>query len=184
MEDGSRYHDFLTRWNSRRESSTLNRMLYCDQKTYLVELLMKQDQMSMAASIESRVPFLDHRLVEFAARLPDRLKLRATPASTFSRKRWGPAAGRDHPSHQNGLPHAAAAVAAGRARRPAAGQLADPNGLLAAYANRHEVEQLVARHRAGEIDATDRIWRLLNFELWGDIFITGRQGRLANPSWP
>ena len=37
-------------------------------KTYLVELLMKQDQMSMAASIESRVPFLDHKLVEFAAR--------------------------------------------------------------------------------------------------------------------
>ena len=37
---------------------------------------MKQDQMSMAASIESRVPFLDHQLVEFAAALPRRLKLR------------------------------------------------------------------------------------------------------------
>ena len=37
---------------------------------------MKQDQMSMAASIESRVPFLDHQLVEFAAALPPRLKLR------------------------------------------------------------------------------------------------------------
>ena len=44
-------------------------------KTYLVELLMKQDQMSMAASIESRVPFLDHKLVEFAATLPDGSKL-------------------------------------------------------------------------------------------------------------
>ena len=44
-------------------------------KTYLVELLMKQDQMSMAASIESRVPFLDHHLVEFAARLPADRKL-------------------------------------------------------------------------------------------------------------
>ena len=42
-------------------------MLYADQKTYLVELLMKQDQMSMACSIESRVPFLDHKFVEFAA---------------------------------------------------------------------------------------------------------------------
>ena len=51
-------------------------MLYADQKTYLVELLMKQDQMSMACSIESRVPFLDHTLVEFAARIPDRLKIR------------------------------------------------------------------------------------------------------------
>ena len=53
----------------------LDRLLYTDMKTYLVELLMKQDQMSMSASIESRVPFLDHVLVEFAARLPHRLKL-------------------------------------------------------------------------------------------------------------
>ena len=57
-------------------SGILGRLLYTDIKTYLVELLMKQDQMSMSASIESRVPFLDHVLVEFAARLPDRLKLR------------------------------------------------------------------------------------------------------------
>ncbi len=53
----------------------LERVLYADLKTYLVELLMKQDQMSMAASIESRVPFLDHRLVEFAATMPSSLKL-------------------------------------------------------------------------------------------------------------
>src|SRR5204862_8097001 len=56
-------------------STLLDRLLYADMKTYLVELLMKQDQMSMAASIESRVPFLDHELVEFAARLPDDWKL-------------------------------------------------------------------------------------------------------------
>ena len=56
-------------------STLLDRLLYADIKTYLVELLMKQDQMSMAASIESRVPFLDHKLVEFAATLPDEWKL-------------------------------------------------------------------------------------------------------------
>jgi asparagine synthase (glutamine-hydrolysing) len=56
--------------------SLLDRLLYVDTKTYLHELLMKQDQMSMAASIESRVPFLDHPLVEWTARLPERLKLR------------------------------------------------------------------------------------------------------------
>src|SRR5712692_7784842 len=56
--------------------SLLSRLLYLDIKTYLVELLMKQDQMSMAASIESRVPFLDHKLVEFAARIPAGLKVR------------------------------------------------------------------------------------------------------------
>ena len=56
--------------------SALDRMSRADLGTYLHELLMKQDQMSMAASIESRVPFLDHQLVEFATSLPPRMKLR------------------------------------------------------------------------------------------------------------
>ena len=47
-------------------------MSRADLQTYLVELLMKQDQMSMAASIESRVPFLDHALVEHVAAMPGR----------------------------------------------------------------------------------------------------------------
>ena len=67
-------------------STLLDRLLYTDLKTYLVELLMKQDQMSMAASIESRVPFLDHQLVEFAAALPPALKLRGWEA--IRRWRW------------------------------------------------------------------------------------------------
>ncbi len=50
------YDGFLAYWNRRADAPLLSRMLYADQKTYLVELLMKQDQMSMAASIESRVP--------------------------------------------------------------------------------------------------------------------------------
>src|SRR5262249_24061238 len=45
-------------------------MSRADLETYLVELLMKQDQMSMSASVESRVPFLDHRLVEYVAAMP------------------------------------------------------------------------------------------------------------------
>ncbi|HET7219801.1 MAG TPA: asparagine synthase (glutamine-hydrolyzing), partial [Vicinamibacterales bacterium] len=67
---------------NRANAGLLDRMLYADMKTYLVELLMKQDQMSMAASIESRVPFLDHHLVEFAAALPRDRKL-----SGFSTKK-------------------------------------------------------------------------------------------------
>ena len=66
--------------------SLLGRMLYTDQKTYLVELLMKQDQMSMASSIESRVPLLDHTLVEFAAAIPDRLKLRGAESKYIFKK--------------------------------------------------------------------------------------------------
>src|SRR5256884_9037407 len=69
-------------WNG----NSLNRLLYMDIKTYLVELLMKQDQMSMAASIESRVPFLDHKVVEFAASLPARYKLRFSSGKYLLRK--------------------------------------------------------------------------------------------------
>jgi asparagine synthase (glutamine-hydrolysing) len=73
---GRIYENYMTRWNSRAEEPALPRMLYADQKTYLVELLMKQDQMSIANSIESRVPLLDHQFVEFAMSIPDHLKIR------------------------------------------------------------------------------------------------------------
>src|SRR6202035_2463009 len=76
QEPSGIYGDYPRYWSGRPETSSLQRMLYADQKTYLVELLMKQDQMSMACSIESRVPFLDHLFVEFAMRVPDRLKIR------------------------------------------------------------------------------------------------------------
>ena len=65
----------LSYWDNSK-GGLLDRLLYTDIKTYLVELCMKQDQMSMAASIESRVPFLDHVLVEFAASIPARFKTR------------------------------------------------------------------------------------------------------------
>src|SRR5262249_45518873 len=55
-------HEMMDRTDA---ESLLDRLLYSDIKTYLHELLMKQDQMSMATSLESRVPFLDHKLVEF-----------------------------------------------------------------------------------------------------------------------
>jgi asparagine synthase (glutamine-hydrolysing) len=58
-----------------KETDFLNRLLYLDFKTYLAELLVKQDKMGMAASIEARTPFLDYRMIEFAARIPSELKL-------------------------------------------------------------------------------------------------------------
>ncbi len=61
----------------------LDKLFYVDSKTYLHELLMKQDQMSMAASIESRVPFLDHKLVEFTAQMPVKMKLRGRYDQVF-----------------------------------------------------------------------------------------------------
>ena len=86
-----------------RRGDILDRMSRTDLQTYLHELLMKQDQMSMAASIESRVPFLDDRLVEHVAALPSDLKVRMwqtkaifreavrdiIPAEILTRKKMG-----------------------------------------------------------------------------------------------
>jgi len=70
------YRNYLDYYNRFPASDTINRMLYTDTNTYLEELLMKQDKMSMATSIESRVPFLDHKLVEYAATLPSSMKVK------------------------------------------------------------------------------------------------------------
>ena len=174
----SPYENYLGYWNARPEASPLARMLYADQKTYLVELLMKQDQMSMANSIESRVPFLDHPLVEFAALVPDRLKIRGgtgkyilkqavadlLPASIIHRKKMG----FPTPLRQ-------------WLRGPGAGRLMEtlraPDGLLREYIEPAALETLMERHARGIEDATDRLWSLLNLQIWGDLFLTGKRER-------
>jgi asparagine synthase (glutamine-hydrolysing) len=96
---------------SAAEVGFLNRYLQLDQRCYLQDnLLYKVDRMSMAHSLEVRPPFLDHRIVEFAARLPERLKIRGSlqkrilketmrgkvPDSILSRKKTG----LDIPAHE------------------------------------------------------------------------------------
>ncbi len=58
--------------------------------------------------------------------------------------------------------------------------LRSPHGLLAAHFDLRQVDTLIASHRSGREDATDRIWRLLNLQLWGDLFITGRREQVAH----
>ena len=68
---------FAHYFNKVTDKDPLNQMLYVDTKTWLVDdLLVKADKMTMAASIELRVPFLDYRLLEFVTALPARFKIR------------------------------------------------------------------------------------------------------------
>jgi len=171
--------NYMSYWNSRDGASPLERTLYADQKTYLVELLMKQDQMSMAASIESRVPFLDHPLVEFAARIPDRLKIRGRAQKHILKEAVSDLlpSGMVH-RKKRGFPTPLAQWLRDPRVEPVYARMRSPDGLLAAHFDLGQVDALIERHRAGREDATDRIWRLLNLQLWGDLFLTGRREQI------
>ena len=77
---GTATFDFMRRhFKKARTADALNQQLYVDIKTYLCDdILVKVDRMSMAVSLEARVPFLDHRVVEYSGRIPGDLKLRGT----------------------------------------------------------------------------------------------------------
>jgi asparagine synthase (glutamine-hydrolysing) len=153
-------------------SSLLDRLLYADMKTYLVELLMKQDQMSMAASIESRVPFLDHKLVEFAASLPDRWKLSGWTTKRILRRAMKgvlPATILNRP--KMGFPVPFSNWMRGSWNAVARDVLLDRRARERGVIDPAAVERLLADHESGRTDGGDRIWSLLNLELWYRTFI-------------
>ncbi|MDX1577172.1 MAG: asparagine synthase (glutamine-hydrolyzing) [Gemmatimonadota bacterium] len=146
--------------------STLNRLLDLDLRTYLHELLMKQDQMSMAASIESRVPFLDHELIEWVVGLPDEWKLSGRTTKRVLREAMrGVLPDSILTRPKMGFPVPFGLWARGpwhdRVREVIAGDRARARGLFdPAY-----VERLLSEHRAG-VDHAERLWSLFNLELW------------------
>ncbi len=77
LDDADQFEPLALPGSTRRSGGYLNRFIWLDQLYYLPDdILYKCDRMSMAHSLEVRPPFLDHRLVEFAARLPESLKIR------------------------------------------------------------------------------------------------------------
>jgi asparagine synthase (glutamine-hydrolysing) len=164
------YHDALRRTDA---PTLLGKLLYADTKTYLHELLMKQDQMSMAASIESRVPFLDHPLAEFAARMPERMKLRGAttkwvlrqamqhrlPAEILSRKKMG-------------FPVPVGAWFRGEWRHLLDEFVLSPRVRARGVFEHAALERLVRGHLAGE-NHSERLWALVTHEIWQRVFFDG-----------
>jgi asparagine synthase (glutamine-hydrolysing) len=172
------YEPYMRYWNRYPDASPLARMLYADQKTYLVELLMKQDQMSMAASIESRVPFLDHTFVEFAARVPDRLKIRGVEQKWVLKKAVEGLLPQEIIYRTKmGFPTPIRQWLMQPEAKPLFDAVLDRKGFVAQYVDLAAVKPMIERHLANQEDATDRIWRLLNLQLWGDVYITGQRDR-------
>jgi asparagine synthase (glutamine-hydrolysing) len=151
----------------------LQQLLSVYQKSWLVEdLLMKADKMSMAASLEARTPFLDYRIVEWANRQPNAVKVgraglmryrtkdvlrrfceRRLPAEILRREK-------------RGFPVPAYEWLREGLDVWAAEQLFGPESRTAPVFRREEVERLLGAARAGLGDAAHRVWMLLILELW------------------
>lgn len=160
------------------QATLLRRLLYADQKTYLAELLRKQDRMSMATSIESRVPFLDHQFAALAAALPDNVKLGPNGENKYILKQAVrgviPQEIIDRP--KMGFPTPLQGWLAGEYRRPVEEILLDPHGFVSQTLDRNAIAATLAL--AGREDTTDRVWRLLTLETWGRQFFLGQSVEL------
>jgi asparagine synthase (glutamine-hydrolysing) len=159
------FADYLEKARGR---TPLKRMLYLDLKVWLPDnLLLRGDQMTMAASIEERVPFLDHKLVELASRIPGRVLARGfrtkvllkralrsrLQAEVLDRRKIG------------------FAVPIGPwFRVPLKSFVADlllcSGARTRDYFNRAHAEQFVREHFEGVRDRQKQLWALVNFELW------------------
>jgi asparagine synthase (glutamine-hydrolysing) len=147
----------------------VSQMLYVDTKTYMVaDILTKVDRMSMATSLEVRVPILDHEFVEWATGLPVDWKIRGGKQKYILRKlaeRVGvPREVLYRPKRGFALPlvhwmkH--------ELKELIMTILLDPATLQRGYFEARGVRQLLDEHFRGRRDHSGRIWRLLIFELW------------------
>ena len=151
------------------EGSFLDRTLYTDIHTYLPgDLLVKADRMTMAASLEGRSPFLDHEIVEWSARLPDRLKVRGMTGKYLLKKAFAgylPDSVRSHRKQGFGIPLAA------WFRGPLANWsreiLLDTSSPLYRWFNRPALEALIEEHKQARADHGKRLYALSMLALWG-----------------
>ncbi|NJD18808.1 MAG: asparagine synthase (glutamine-hydrolyzing), partial [Gemmatimonadetes bacterium] len=156
-----------------RTPDFLNRVLYVDQKTYLPnELLRATDSMSMAHSLEVRTPFLDHRLVEMAARMPASLKLRGGTAKYVLRRlaarHLPPGAAR---RSKRGFSLPLRSWLTPEAETFVRDMLAPDRLRRAGHFEPAAVERLLDEHFHGQADRSRWILALLTFELWRELFL-------------
>jgi asparagine synthase (glutamine-hydrolysing) len=154
-------------------------LMRADVATWLVDdVLMKSDKMSMAASLELRVPFLDHPLVEFAASLPESLKQPLPQSKPLLREAMRPLL---PPAALHARKHAFQVPVALWLRTDLASLVTDrllspPAGADHGLFNRALIRRLWASHEAGHADYAAALWTLLCFEIWyQEVFLQPRR---------
>jgi asparagine synthase (glutamine-hydrolysing) len=163
-----------------------SQMMRFDAETYLPEdVLTKVDRMSMAHSIESRVPLLDNEVIQFAARIPAGLKIRngrrkhilkevaATllPADILERRKQG-----------FGVP--LGTWFRGNLRELFADTLLSRTSLQRGYFQETRVRQLIQEHLSGRRDHALRLWQLVVFERWHQLYLDSSHGKVFPLSTP
>jgi asparagine synthase (glutamine-hydrolysing) len=152
-----------------------SQMMRFDTETYLPDdILTKVDRMSMAHSIESRVPLLDNEVIEFASRLPATLKIKGARRKHIL-KEVGitllPREVLDRPKQGFGIP--LGVWFRGRLRELFADTLLSTDALARGYFQPGFVRRIVDEHLAGRRDHTIRLWQLVVFERWHRLYVNG-----------
>ena len=165
--DRSVASSYVDAFERARGAGTLNRLLYTNAQTYLLDdLLPKVDRMTMAHGLEARSPFLDTALATFAASLPDRHKWKGT-----SGKRLLKSVVASHfPPGFMDRPKQGFAVPLDRwfrnDLRTFLGDILSPQARLRHHLSGAEIDQLHGEHLAGTHNHGSRLWTLLTLELW------------------
>jgi asparagine synthase (glutamine-hydrolysing) len=172
MERGTGALAYLRERFERAGNDGINRYLYLDLTSYLPEdILFKVDAASMAVSLECRSPFLDHKLVEFAASLPGRYKLSTAGRHKHILKEafagWLPEGFMDRPKKGFSVP-------LGRWMREGLSEALQETLVrrrtLAPWIRQDAVATMVADHLAGRASHPMKLWSLLVLGLWVERF--------------
>ena len=152
----------------RGSGSVLDRTLYADVHTYLPgDLLVKADRMTMAASLEARSPFLDHEVIEWTARLPDRVKVRGRHGKRLLRQAFAqalPPEVKSHPKQGFGIP--LAAWFRGPLLEWSRALMLGSGSPLGKWLNPAPIEGLLAEHAQGKVDHGKRLYALAMLAVW------------------
>ena len=149
-------------------ASALRRILYFDQTSWLPDnLLERGDRMTMAASIEARVPFLDHELAAFVSSLPDGFRVRGLQSKWVLRE-----AGKQLiPERILARPKVGFRVPVnewfrGEMREYLVDHLQGGSSMTRPYYDARVLDQVLAEHLNGRQNHEKLLWALLNLEIW------------------